>query len=533
MTGDGPAFVRFFVAAYPGRTAVLVVLLLLSGLAEGIGVAAVLPVLELAAGDAGSDRLIERAAAAALGLVGAEPTLGALLALVVLAMVAKGALRWAAMWEAARTVTRFATDLRLRLFRALAAARWSFFVRQEPGRFANAVGVEAHHTAWGYHHACAAFAAAAQAAVYLVAAVFVAPGLAALALVAGAVLSLLLWRLVRVGRHAGVARTASLGRLAARVAELLANARPLRAMGREGGLVEGLETEARIYERAERQGILAIEALTSAREPLVVGVLAVGLWTATAVAGAPFAVVLTLAFVFYRLVTALNEVQGWYQRMVVNASAFEALHGLIKQAEAAREARGGRPAPPLREGIALRDVVAGYGAEPALRGVTLDVRAGEFVVIVGPSGAGKSTLLDVLAGLVRPSAGSVLVDGERLAEVDLGAWRRQIGYVPQGVRLLHDTVLHNVTLGAEGLGEAEAERALRTAGAWGFVEPLGLDHVVGEGGAALSGGQAQRVLVARAIAARPRLLLLDEPTAALDPAAAAAVRAALRALRGE
>jgi len=140
-------------------------------------------------------------------------------------------------------------------------------------------------------------------------------------------------------------------------------------------------------------------------------------------------------------------------------------------------------------------------------------------VITGTSGSGKTTLTDLLLGLYQPQGGKILIDGVPLSEIDLQAWRRLIGYVPQDPILFHDTILANVTLGDPSLGEEEVRQALQAAGAWDFVsaQPEGLERVVGEKGAKLSGGQRQRIALARALAARPRLLILDEVTSALDP----------------
>jgi ATP-binding cassette subfamily C protein len=126
------------------------------------------------------------------------------------------------------------------------------------------------------------------------------------------------------------------------------------------------------------------------------------------------------------------------------------------------------------------------------------------------------------------------VDDVPLREIDARAWRRTIGYVPQEHVLLHDTILHNVTLGDPSLGEADAERALRAAGAWDFVaeQPEGLHTPVGERGSALSGGQRQRILLARALVHEPQLLILDEATSALDPETEREVWRTLAALRG-
>jgi len=110
-----------------------------------------------------------------------------------------------------------------------------------------------------------------------------------------------------------------------------------------------------------------------------------------------------------------------------------------------------------------------------------------------------------------------------------------IGYVPQETLLLHESVLHNVTLSDPDLTEADAERALRAAGAWEFVSsmPEGMQTVVGELGSKLSGGQRQRVSIARALVRRPKLLILDEATSALDPASEAALCETLARFRGE
>jgi ATP-binding cassette subfamily C protein len=170
-----------------------------------------------------------------------------------------------------------------------------------------------------------------------------------------------------------------------------------------------------------------------------------------------------------------------------------------------------------------------------LRGLTLEIPAGTSTALLGLSGVGKTTVVDLIIGLLRPQHGAVLVDGVPLQDLDLHAWRRMIGYVPQDALLLHDSVLHNVSLGDPSVDAARAERALRTAGAWEFVAalPEGMNSSVGERGTRLSGGQRQRIVIARALALEPRLLILDEATSSLDPQTEEEVWRILTSLRGK
>jgi ATP-binding cassette subfamily C protein len=154
---------------------------------------------------------------------------------------------------------------------------------------------------------------------------------------------------------------------------------------------------------------------------------------------------------------------------------------------------------------------------------------------VGLSGSGKTTVVDLLIGLMRPKKGEIWIDDLPLSQIDLRSWRRLIGYVPQEMWLLHDTVLNNVTLGDPELNEKDAEKALRAAGVWEFIQamPKGINSTVGERGGKVSGGQRQRISIARALVHRPKLLILDEATTALDPQNEKAICETLRELKGE
>ncbi|MFB7931835.1 thiol reductant ABC exporter subunit CydD [Streptomyces sp. NPDC056039] len=181
------------------------------------------------------------------------------------------------------------------------------------------------------------------------------------------------------------------------------------------------------------------------------------------------------------------------------------------------------------EGVTVR--YPGRSAD-AVADVSFTVEPGETVALVGPSGAGKSTLLGVLLGFVRPAEGRVRAGGVDLADADLEQWRSRIAWVPQRPHLYAGTIAENVRLARPDADDDAVRRALRDAGALEFVDalPQGAETVLGEDGAGLSAGQRQRLALARAFLADRPVLLLDEPTAALDGATEAEVVAAVRRL---
>ena len=194
---------------------------------------------------------------------------------------------------------------------------------------------------------------------------------------------------------------------------------------------------------------------------------------------------------------------------------------------------GGR-APTFERAIEIRGLSFAYHEKQVLDNVDLEFSAGEITALVGSSGSGKTTIIDLIAGLIQPSAGSVLIDGEPLDEIDLAAWRSSIGAVPQEVLLFHDTIRANVTMGDTNISDEDAIAALKAAGVWDEISEQrgGLDLLVGERGALLSGGQRTRIGIARALASRPNLLILDEATASLDPESERLLWDTIEGLRG-
>ena len=188
------------------------------------------------------------------------------------------------------------------------------------------------------------------------------------------------------------------------------------------------------------------------------------------------------------------------------------------------------PAPAAEPFLRFDQVHKSFGPTQAVRGVTLDIPAGAFVALVGASGSGKSTLLRMVNRLAEPSAGRVLLAGRDVASTPAIGLRRQIGYVFQGIGLFpHMNVAENIGIGPRVIGRpAPPERIAE------LLRLLDLDPALaGRLPPALSGGQRQRVGLARALAADPRLLLMDEPFGALDPVTRDSLGRRVRRLHGE
>jgi len=219
----------------------------------------------------------------------------------------------------------------------------------------------------------------------------------------------------------------------------------------------------------------------------------------------------------------------WNKIQEANAAA-ERVFAVI-DAPVERERPGAVELPPLRQEIEFKDVVFTYpGAdEPVLKGINLAVSAGHNVAIVGPNGSGKTTLANLIPRFYDPDSGQVLIDGKDIREVTLFSLRSQIGMVTQNVITFNATVAENIAYGKPGAGREEIIAAAKRAFAHEFISPLpdSYDTMIGEQGLGLSGGQLQRIIIARAILKNPSILIFDEATSQVDADSEAKIHKAI------
>jgi subfamily B ATP-binding cassette protein MsbA len=281
-----------------------------------------------------------------------------------------------------------------------------------------------------------------------------------------------------------------------------------------------------------------------------------------------------VAFIFYafNIARSVGGMSRLYTLFNSAAGATERLFGLLDTPPRVTDAPDARPLPPIRGHVRFEDVTFSYEADRAaseaatnaaaanaaaadtsatneavagdgaptghadrldvLKGIALDVPAGQSVALVGPSGAGKTTLMSLLPRFYDPQRGRVIIDGHDLRGVTLESLRQQVAMVSQDIHLFNTTIRENIRYGRLDATDEEVEDAARAANAHAFIAalPAGYDAEVGERGVKLSGGQRQRLAIARALLRDARLLLLDEATSSLDSASEALVQEALNRL---
>ncbi len=211
----------------------------------------------------------------------------------------------------------------------------------------------------------------------------------------------------------------------------------------------------------------------------------------------------------------LSQVHSLNQQAV---AASERIHEVLEAVPTVTEKKETIKLSGFRQGIVFQDVWFSYGDQDVLKGINLEIKRGQILAIVGPSGSGKTTLVDLIPRFYDSQKGRILIDGTDIRDFDLKSLRQQVGIVSQETILFNDTVTANIAYGSFGATQKEVEEAAVKAGAYDFIKnlPKGFDTVIGDRGMKISGGERQRIAIARALLKNPPILLLDEATSQLD-----------------
>lgn len=442
-----------------------------------------------------------------------------LLAIIIVGLLLKAVVSIAVMRYVSDIVADISSEFQRRLIRTLLDARWGFFIRQPLGRLVHATGPESAAVGECFHNVTAVIASLLQSLLFLIVAAFVSWELVVVAIVMCCLMFVSFGKMVQHGRAAAKRHREQMRHHSAKFTDAMIGIKQIRAMGRADRFKAMFDSEARAMATTLRTRVLSGEYASEMQEPVIGGVIAVGFFLALHSFSLPLHEVAIMALLLVRTLGALAPIQRQLQKFIQTYDQYRSLEDLVEETVAAAEETGGSRSPAFERAIVFDQVGFAYGEKAIFSALNLEIRRGGITSLAGPSGVGKSTIVDLIVGLHRPSAGSILIDDSDLRDVDLRLWRSAIGYVPQEVTLFHDSIFHNVSLWDERVSAADVERALRQAGAWEFVAQRaeGMHAIVGERGYGVSGGQRQRISLARALLYQPKLLILDEATTGLDP----------------
>ncbi len=440
-------------------------------------------------------------------------------------------------WVAARTFVEVTGDLRKFLFNHVLGHSTGFFVSRRSGMLAGRISATGNAVfriesviAWNVLPPLIAVLGSVVTIGCVVPMMGVA--LIIVSLLLGAVLGRMAWK----GRHLNHHYAQAAASVDGQLVDVINNVGVVRAFGatlREARHFEqevGGEMRARSASLRYLEKIRILHALTTAA--LTAGLLywIIRRWQVGTATAGDVVLVVSLGFTVLHgtrdlAVALVDMVQDW-------ARLAEALQALLIPHDMP-DARHAQGLVQPRGAISFRSVSFGYGGgEPALRDVSLEIRAGEHVGLVGKSGSGKSSLLALLQRQYDPDSGHILIDGQDIGHVRRLSLASAISVVSQDVQMFHRSVRENVRYGKPEASDEEVREAVRAAYAAEFIEalPEGYDTMVGERGLRLSGGQRQRLAIARAFLRDAPILVLDEATSALDSESEATVQMALAEL---
>lgn len=530
------ALLRVAYAAYTKQIIALTALGFLSGLLEGVGINALIPLLAILTGAAsGGDDPISQAIANFFLFLGIDFSLKFILIFIVLLFILKAIVLLLFNYIKITITAGYEKKMRTALFRELLMAQWPYLLKQKLGHFETMMMTNMRFGSELLGQIGDVIILIAGLVVYATIALNISPRITLITFIIGVIFFISLQPLL-VRTRAAARQTADINKAIAHfLNENMVGMKVLKAaVVHEQISVRAAEFFGHLA-RLRTRTLLLRSFGGSIVQPMSIIFVSIIFSISYKLPGFTFVAFVPVVYLIQRIFSYVQQLQSHLHKMIESGPYVKTILEYERETHTHREQEKG-PRPFLfTDVLEFKDVSFAYAPKnDVLSHLSFRLEKGQLLGIVGSSGGGKTTIVDVVLRLFEPSSGTVLLDGVNAREIELSAWRRAIGYVSQDLFLLNDTIANNIRFYDTSITEADMVRVAKMASIYEFIQscPHGFDTPVGERGVLLSAGQRQRIVIARALARNPELLILDEATSALDNESEAQIQKVIENLKG-
>ncbi len=430
-------------------------------------------------------------------------------------------------------------DIRNSLFNRTLSLPIAYFSDEHKGNIIARMTSDVQEIEWGIMSSLEMiFRDPVKIIIYLVSMIIISWELTVFAFILLPIVGLLIGKTGRSLRKTSMAGQEKMGSLLSQIEEMIGGLRVIKAFNAEKHISEKFEKDNEDYTKLmnhiNRIRFLASPLSEFLATVAVVIILCFG-GTMILASDSTFSSEALIGYllIFSQIIQPAKSLStAWFNIKKAMASV-DRVNEILNAENQIINTQGNEHIPEFCNEIEFRNVKFSYNADTeVLHGINLTIKKGQTIALVGQSGSGKSTIVDLIPRFYDVTEGEILIDGKNIRDYKLKELRNLMGYVNQTPILFNDTIFNNITLGQEGISQADVERAAKIANAYDFIMETenGFQTNIGDGGCKLSGGQRQRISIARALLKNPPILILDEATSALDTESERLVQEAIEQL---